>query len=168
MKMAITPYLIQRGMFRDVKLEEIVGIDSLIIFDYMGSAEFEFGALPRSLRRIVVNLAEYELVQVNDIVDRDNNVLFVFCLKDQKEEVIEAIKGLGSRKFRLKEFSAFDYHVKSAIGQRDEDARWWMKRVNFWWDIQHDYMFCFTSDHGERIKLAIEKVKERWKKENKL
>jgi hypothetical protein len=38
------PYCIQRGKFKNREGKQ--GIDSLLIFDYMGSSEFEFGALP--------------------------------------------------------------------------------------------------------------------------
>jgi len=36
------PYLVQRAKFTNIKNEEIVGIDSLLDFDYMGSSEFEW------------------------------------------------------------------------------------------------------------------------------
>ena len=35
-----TPYLIQRGTFKNIKEDEIQGLDSLISYDYMGSSEF--------------------------------------------------------------------------------------------------------------------------------
>ena len=52
----MTFYLVQRGTFRDkIDISKITGIDSIISWDYMGSSEFEFGALPTSLKRIVFN-----------------------------------------------------------------------------------------------------------------
>ena len=39
------PYLVQRAKFTNVKNEEIIGIDSLLDFDYMGSSEFEWGSI---------------------------------------------------------------------------------------------------------------------------
>lgn len=39
--------LVQRGKFNKIDMNDIVGIDSLIDFDYMGSSEFEWGACGR-------------------------------------------------------------------------------------------------------------------------
>lgn len=38
-------YLIQSGKFKNVDMDDITGIDSLIQLKYMGAAEFEFGVL---------------------------------------------------------------------------------------------------------------------------
>jgi hypothetical protein len=43
-------YYIQRGSFRNEPTKK--GIDSILSFDYMGAAEFEFGSLPKSLTYI--------------------------------------------------------------------------------------------------------------------
>jgi hypothetical protein len=45
-----TPYLIQRG---EIKRPLVEGrLSEAVNLDYMGSAEFEFGALPKSLRAL--------------------------------------------------------------------------------------------------------------------
>ena len=49
-------YLIQRGNF---KKSDRKGIDGLLSFQYMGSSEFEFGALGESLKRIRKGLHNY-------------------------------------------------------------------------------------------------------------
>ena len=47
-------YLVQRGNFIDkVNISTIEGLDSIVHFDYMGSSEFEWGSLPKSLRRCI-------------------------------------------------------------------------------------------------------------------
>jgi hypothetical protein len=45
-------HLIQRGKF--AKIESKKGIDSILSFDYMGSSESEWGALPKSLSEITL------------------------------------------------------------------------------------------------------------------
>ena len=50
MKTTIYPHLIQRGT---IKEGEYTGLDSLINYDYMGAAEFEFGALPKALTNLL-------------------------------------------------------------------------------------------------------------------
>jgi hypothetical protein len=73
--------LIQRGKFdnRDYKK----GIDSIVRFDYMGSSEFEWGALPESLGKIRDSINDYTYLDV-PIKDK---VITVFCQDSQKSEV---------------------------------------------------------------------------------
>ena len=63
-------YLIQRGTFNKnlEQATEFLGCSSkhLIDPDYMGSAEFEFGAIPRAFRRIIHKYSEYKL-HITDI-----------------------------------------------------------------------------------------------------
>src|ERR1035437_10162068 len=53
------PYVryIQRGKFEIDPDKQ--GIDALVHFDYMGSSEFEWGALPKSLKRIRDTIQKY-------------------------------------------------------------------------------------------------------------
>jgi hypothetical protein len=44
------PYLIQRLRLRRRGVSLVKGIDAVFEFDYMGSSEFEWGSLPRSLK----------------------------------------------------------------------------------------------------------------------
>lgn len=44
------PYLIQRVLHWDTPVEDRSGVDRHFRMDYMGSAEFEFGQVPHSLR----------------------------------------------------------------------------------------------------------------------
>ena len=44
------PKLIQRIRFRKEPYGRMKGVDKFFDFDYMGSAEFEFGALPKALK----------------------------------------------------------------------------------------------------------------------
>lgn len=50
------PYLVQRMEARTGAPSDKKGVDALFRMDYMGAAEFEFGALPSALRRIRENL----------------------------------------------------------------------------------------------------------------
>ena len=51
--------LVQSGHFKkdidELNKKEINGLDDIVSLEYMGSAEFEWGALPRSLRRMTIN-----------------------------------------------------------------------------------------------------------------
>jgi hypothetical protein len=44
------PYLVQRLKFREHPQEKSKGVDKFFSMDYMGSSEFEWGALPKALK----------------------------------------------------------------------------------------------------------------------
>ena len=46
------PYLIQRLMKNDSPNPDAKGVDAAFWFDYMGSSEFEWGAIPKALKRL--------------------------------------------------------------------------------------------------------------------
>jgi len=126
------PYLIQRGTFRK-EIGSNPGLDSIVEFDYMGSAEFEFGALPTSLLRVRVNVDKYVLFNIGF----EHVLVTVLCKVEDCYEVEESIIGLAEDKYHhLKEFSAFDQFVKQDGYLKD--------KYNFWWDIENDYFFWAT------------------------
>lgn len=77
---AMQPYLIQRGGFK-LAPKEITGPDSILRFDYMGSAEFEFGALPQSLRRMDAVHAACALHETPH-VSHDGHTIYLYCAGD--------------------------------------------------------------------------------------
>jgi hypothetical protein len=150
------PYLIQTGRFQDVSDTEIGGLDSLINYDYMGSSEFEWGALPHSLEQICLLWAEYVIFQMDEIKDGDGQCLWVLCRKVQIEELKDALKKLFSKDcpFDTKERTGmYDYVNLNAL------------RVNFWWDVTGEgnpynnasWMCCF-GDNIRRLVIAVRKV----------
>lgn len=148
-------YLVQRGKFKGTTETEIKGIDSLIQFDYMGSAEFEFGALPASLRRIIKNITEYEFSYVDGITDSKGNLMTIFHDKRFVDDVKINAMYLFENKLRLKERCDIQEYAKginSCYGNN-----------NFWWDIENDFMICFGEKNSNSLKIAIEKLEEKWK-----
>jgi len=102
------PYLIQRMKVRNqTKNDELPGIDSIFSMDYMGSSEFEWDALPESLKRVCKNIKAYEIVVINDVKDYRGFPLCLVCTKE-RAAVYEAIlrewaKAANEYKFGLKE-----------------------------------------------------------------
>ena len=156
------PHLIQRGSFKDIPDEEIIGLDSLIRYDYMGSSEFEWGALPTSLKRITSEWQDYIAFQIDSIKDADGQYLQVLCHKDKAKEIIDAISKLFSEncEFRLQERSGMMDYLKCESTRSIE--------INFWWDVtgsDHHYaggsenawMCCF-GDNIRRLIIALRKV----------
>jgi len=127
------PYLIQRAKF--IKEDEYSvnrkGIDKLLRFDYMGSAEFEFGALPQSLKRIRADIKNYVQFQYS-LKKHPTKVLTVFCKTDEKDEVCDIIERLALNEIILKERCDLPKFISGKSDEWDND---------FWWDIDNDFMF---------------------------
>lgn len=139
-----TPYLIQRCMMMDIERDnertpsmQKKGIDKILSFDYMGSAEFEFGALGKSLKEIRKHIDDYEFF---DVTFGDKRV-DVFAPKANKEVVIEYLKGLVSDKYHLKEFIGFRDWIQN-MGRVDK-----FFNENCWWDIENHYFFWKMDSH---------------------
>jgi len=124
MREGMKPWLVQRATFKDRTHRE--GVDSMLEFDYMGSAEYEFGAIGKSLKRIRENLRSYELHAVCDpspipksaqaagIDERPlvKNVfgkkLMLWCRTDAYDSIVPHIMELKANRLRLKEPSYFE------------------------------------------------------------
>lgn len=127
MKKELRPHLIQRAEFQN--RSEKSGIDSILKFDYMGSAEFEWGALPKSLERIRNENQNYTFLDI----PIEDKVISVFCLNEQKAEIQTYLKSLVDKTTRTKEFTGFDSYIKN--------DGYFAERFDFWWDITNDLMF---------------------------
>lgn len=120
------PYLIQRAKFEDRDPDLKKGIDSIIRLDYMGSAEFEWGALPASLKEIRSHINEYTYL---DVPIKDKTIT-VFCNDSQKTEIKTYLEGLAADKFRCKEYTGFNRYIDGTEYPQD-----------FWWDVLNHLMF---------------------------
>jgi hypothetical protein len=136
-------YLIQRAKFENRYYEK--GIDSILYFDYMGSSEFECGALPESLSKIRYSINDYVYLDV----PIKGKVITVFCKDNQKSEVKKYLTELSENKWYLKEYSDFDNYINS---------KFMRSRTDFWWDISNHLMFWRKNNEFEsNFKTIITK-----------
>lgn len=115
-------------------------------YDYMGSAEFEFGAVPQSLDRVIGLREENKLVkfEFNVIAKRFNYktdkqetadaVVYIVCEEQHKAKVEIYIKALANTNeaFITKEYVGLG---ESICGQE------YHKDTVGWHDIDNDYLF---------------------------
>lgn len=149
------PWLIQRGKFKETAKENIEGIDSLIRLDYMGSSEFEWGALPQSLKRMVAASKDYSMNKVSEVKAKSGEVMFLYCDKTKFEEIKKCAIHLSRNKYGYKEYcDMVDY-----VERNNEKSH---SHNNFWWDIEYDYIVVFGDEQAEKIQIAMEKLKEKW------
>lgn len=109
-------YLVQRATSYPVGStpENKTGIDKLVRWEYMGSAEFEFGALSESLQRIRKEISKYDLFPFEKT--SNGHPVYLFCKKDQKDEIFVELNRLKTEKYcRLKEYIKFSVWFDSRM-----------------------------------------------------
>lgn len=121
------PYLIQRGSQMSQEQQDRSskkGIDRLASWDYMGSSEFEFGALGRAL-----NLMKENKLTASFFHQR--NLSFgVIHIEDKHDHVFDCMLGLIGERPHTKEPT----HIDRALTTSDCDT-------DLWWDIKNGYIF---------------------------
>ncbi len=157
-------YLIQRAKIKTPLAAEVETLSNAVRFDYMGSAEFEFGALPNSLRAMRANKSDLTARKIQTIMDGEHQLRTYSYLNDAEwalyVPMLEELR--NSEKVRLKERSEFSLpEIK-----RDQE---WMENMrartkstytpeptNFWWDINHHVMFSFEKNFMNRLPKYLE------------
>lgn len=139
-------YLIARGKVEDRTHKK--GIDSIISLDYMGASEYEWGALPTSLKAIRSRIDDY--VYLNHKVNSKVEVT-VFCHSEKFLDVVRYLELLSTGEMRTKNGHYFDWVCNGDID----------RKVNFWWDIENHLMFWLTNiDFENKFKLLIPNTPE--------
>ena len=147
-------YLVQRGKIRR-PLGKHVGqtLSQAVSMDYMGSAEFEYGALPKSFRRIEAQFLLYKKITVKEVTaclgDSDRTfTLRLFANFDTPDDEVIYVRELletlrGQR--RLKESLRIEMD-KSGVVVLDPQTY-----ADFWWDIRNDVFFSFDKQFMSRL-----------------
>lgn len=164
-------YHIQRGNFKEkINISAIEGVDSILKFDYMGSSEFEFGALPKSLKEMVSSFRNNDF---NENIIMINNKKF--CLysksgeKAEYEEIIEFLKSKALNEYNrdTKECMYFLNHfegkektkLKRGCAKKTEKVPNYSYH-DFWWDIDNDWVL-FPQEFSRIFKIALKKLEEK-------
>lgn len=136
--------LVQRLIRRDSSRG---GFDGVFACDCMGAAEFEWGALPDSLKRI----RKSRVVVQSHPVQRGDRVRDVFFVGSPKR--IAAMVGgfeewLADEYPRGKELTYFPEHFED---RADE----WRAEVTAWWSLGDDVMWALDKDTAHALRDAI-------------
>jgi len=152
-----TPYLIQRLTF---KKDGEGSFDDVLRCDYMGSSEFEFGALPKSLQRISKQFKSLETVEFKNLKNSEDKELFIISERNKATTYFDNyINKLATDDILLKESSAFKDEINGVDwkGQPLNDCF----RCEVWWDLENDVLFTFGETKALKILKSIEKTREK-------
>ena len=135
-----TPYLVQRCEIRRPLVEGRIG--EALELDYMGSAEFEFGAIPKSLRALQHDVDKIKLSVDPRIVDNDRSLRILHTFDEvELEQYFKHLQTMRVNKLRLKEATRFEAGRESRpYGTTD-----------VWWDIENHVFWSFDKIFMNRI-----------------
>lgn len=120
--------------------------------EYMGSAEFEFGVLPKSLRHL------------RSAHEQGNLVIRLVPDITQGESPLRVLSAFGNATFAdyTKELHRLRYHnpitKENTYFQFDLHKRYsgFSPSTEFWWDIDNDVMWSFNKRYMNRLVSYLE------------
>ena len=142
-----TPYLIQRAEIETPLAAPTARLSQAVNFDYMGSAEFEFGALPKSFRRIESMADNWKCRIVAEITEEDVPLRVWSALTD--EEFTQYVGYL--KRMRDPKNHGGHLRTKEAVRFEHDYNHGKFNKTNFWWDVDNDVMFGFKKEFMKRV-----------------
>lgn len=139
--MSVKPYDIQRGTIRNGYAADS-RYSHAVDNDYMGSSEFEWGALPTSLRRLQEERTDLTMLAAPEVTDSTGRALLLYGNFTRHDPVAyrEMIRAVAHGEARTREFTGFGDHLGKGSMRRSTRV------TNVWWDINNDVFMSFESD----------------------
>ena len=148
-------YLLQRGKLNENTPKNEHAFLGMVDLDYMGSSEFEWGALPKSMTRIMCALDNKDMVAkcLDDIKNTNGVPMWIICKKNMENdihtELHKYVYDMPNR-YSLKEYNSipehcgtrhlFDTNYDFIVTHKGPEYK---VRDNFWWDIENDFFAFF-------------------------
>lgn len=151
-----SPYLVQRVSRKRSEFNKAGSVDDNYRMEYMGSAEFEMGALPKSLKAACASLDEYQVIKIEAIKDADDQPLRVLCKiadKAYQEDLLSL--WVDEHSLTTKECVGLE-QAKRPKGER-------MYEADVWWDVSNHIFFCFGKTNMKQWQTALENTREKFK-----
>lgn len=155
-------YLVQRGHVSDKYLKLIAEKNSemmagrlsqVVDLDYMGSSEFEFGALPKSFREMQLLQHSWTVRNVPGITDENGTELKVFSgLND--EQFAEYVEQLLRLRYGKPGSEAY-IHTKESTHFMKDFKPFGSRPANVWWDIENHVIFSFLDVFMSNVKTFV-------------
>ena len=155
--------LVQSGHFKkdidELNKKDINGLGDIVSLDYMGSAEFEWGALPRSLRRMTINKDFYKVFVFNQYKDENGNSLKVYAPQVFYKNVQNIVNRLAEHGYGLQEYCSLSDHIQKDKKEDDDTRFRYIDKSDFWWDIENDFFMFF--EHTDKVLMAMDSLRKR-------
>jgi hypothetical protein len=137
-----SPYLIQRARINRPIADKNTRLSKAASMEYMGSAEFEFGALPESFRRIEEKSANWICRIVPSITEDDTPLRVWSAFTDEEfEKYVGYLQAFREGK---------GPHTKEGV-HFEATRKKTQFSTDFWWDLSNDAMFGFHEEFMKQV-----------------
>lgn len=144
-----TPYLIQRISSRYVVGDDPKNFDAQFSLDYMGSSEFEWGAIPRALKSIRAKSTDL-VVRKLGVTTHDGLEGFVISVPGDIDDIIDIV---------TREIADPHLWCKQAArihGRFNKDRIFGENTTLIgWWDIENDWLVVIGSSNAKRMATVL-------------
>lgn len=142
------PYLIQRAEIETPLAERYTRLSQAVDFDYMGSSEFEWGALPKSFRQIELKADAWICRIVPEITEGDTPLRVWSAFTDEEfKEYVGYLLLFRSGKNAP--------HTKESVRFEADRVHSTSLNTDFWWDIDNHVMFGFKKEFMKRVGYYV-------------
>lgn len=127
-------YYIQRVDKHTYEFKESrVGIDYFVSFHYMGSAEYEFGAIPNTWKFMKEHFHEYKMETIPmELGGKTYNVFCIIPIGTDAKYMVDLFKDLYSGKHRTKEASRV-YDIDGMVNDKEAYQVGWLNLITSYW-----------------------------------
>jgi hypothetical protein len=155
---ADNPFNFGGGLFRGGMNEKgYRALNQIFTFDYMGAAEFEFGAVPKAIEAIAKGFAEGNGVTGHVVIAGVS--VYYLTHKNAEKETVKRIEDLAKdpyiTKIRLKEWTNFSDAISVRNGNINKQRIEFMDYIG-WIELDNNFMFFVDKDAFEKIKMMVE------------
>jgi hypothetical protein len=138
-----TPHLIQRATILNPLMPATTRLSQAVDMDYMGSSEFEFGALARSFRAMENG---GRILRLFPNISENSIPLRVFSILTNEE-----FSEYGSYLLRLRGDDIRTLQERSEFNANRSSH----EKANFWWDIENHVMWGFHKEFMKRVPYYV-------------
>lgn len=143
-------YLVQRGEINR-PLNDYLGerFSRAVDLDYMGRAEFEFGATAKGLRDIQAQRDQFKLVTFRDIKRNDSPLRVYHMLSDEDYgKYMQVLQGIWLDNAKNEDTIERTYFYQNA-----ED---YQLKTDLWWDLKNCVIWSFNKHFMMRVHHHLE------------
>jgi len=120
-------------------------------FDYMGSAEFEFGALPKAFQKLLLHRVNNISSEITCTTQKGNTAqVYIICKKDDLAEIQSYLQAKANDEYMK------NLHTKEHVGLQDvidDSSR--HRDVCGWIELDTCFMFFTDKDMFEKTKFLL-------------
>lgn len=152
-------YLVQRGHIKesyDSEYPLFYGISGMIALDTMGAAEYEGKAQYNSLARMAINYKKERLLILEDTKIRSTDGRILYVVSTSEYSYHEALQAINEYLYAVKNGYVLDQkrpsYFENAMIDSYHDDESCVDLINWWWDIEQDFIFFLTDPNNDKSK----------------